>query len=112
MYLEVVVENKKKEPLTNVVFLRGGAVAVLIILRPSDSPDERYVVMTEQPRIPAGSLNFMEIPAGMLDPKDGNRFKGESDGRRMMRTATAPPRRKTTLLRAPFSYFQPLLLDT
>jgi ADP-sugar diphosphatase len=40
---------------------------VLMILRPTDDPDERYVVMTEQPRIPAGCLRFMEIPAGMID---------------------------------------------
>ena len=38
-----------------------------MILRPSDSEDERWVVMTEQARIPAGSLKFTEIPAGMLD---------------------------------------------
>jgi len=76
MYVEALVESKNGDRLPGVAFLRGGAVAVLIILRPSDSPDERYVVMTEQARIPAGSLSFMEIPAGMLDPKDGNKFDG------------------------------------
>jgi ADP-sugar diphosphatase len=64
------VQNSVNDSLPGIVFLRGGAVAVLIILRPFDSLDERYVVMTEQPRIPVGSLSFMEIPAGMKNPKD------------------------------------------
>jgi ADP-sugar diphosphatase len=55
------------QPLPGIAFLRGGSVAVLMILRPSDSLDERWVVMTQQPRVPAGSLSFFEIPAGMLD---------------------------------------------
>lgn len=40
---------------------------MLMILRPRDSSHERWVIMTEQARIPAGSLCFKEIPAGMLD---------------------------------------------
>ncbi|KAF2446692.1 NUDIX family hydrolase [Karstenula rhodostoma CBS 690.94] len=68
--LRAKVENAKGEDIPAVVFLRGGSVAVLIIVRPTDSLDERYVIMTEQARIPAGSLSFMEIPAGMIDPKD------------------------------------------
>jgi ADP-sugar diphosphatase len=61
------IRNKDDEALPGIVFLRGGSVAILMILRPRDSKDERWVVMTEQPRIPAGSLGFKEIPAGMLD---------------------------------------------
>ena len=75
LYLVATIENIRGEKLPYAVFLRGGSVAVLIILRPSDSLDERYVVMTEQPRISAGSLSFMEIPAGMLDPND-RKFAG------------------------------------
>jgi ADP-sugar diphosphatase len=45
-----------------------------MILRPRDSRDERLVVMTEQPRVPAGSLRFWEIPAGMVD--DAGTFSG------------------------------------
>lgn len=60
----------KSGSLPGIVFLRGGSVAVLIIVRPTDSLDERYVIMTEQARIPAGSLSFMEIPAGMIDRRD------------------------------------------
>ena len=65
--LRAEIKNNKNESLPGVAFLRGGSVAILMILRPSDSKNERWVVMTEQPRIPAGSLTFMEIPAGMID---------------------------------------------
>lgn len=61
------VRNENREYLPGIAFLRGGSVAMLMILRPSDSKTERWVVMTEQARIPAGSLRFMEIPAGMID---------------------------------------------
>jgi ADP-sugar diphosphatase len=43
---------------------------MLVMLIPDDVPkgkEERYVVLTVQPRIPAGSLEFVEIPAGMVD---------------------------------------------
>lgn len=61
------VRNEKNASLPGIIFLRGGSVAILMILRPSDSRTERYVIMVEQPRIPVGSLTFMEIPAGILD---------------------------------------------
>ncbi|KAB2109042.1 hypothetical protein AG0111_0g3488 [Alternaria gaisen] len=67
-------KNDKKLP--GIAFLRGGSVAVLMVLRPVDSRDERWVVMTEQPRVPAGSLRFVEIPAGMLD--DAGDFSGQA----------------------------------
>lgn len=56
--------------LLGTVFLRGGSVAILIILRPRDSTDDRYVIMAEQPRLPTGSLQFLEIPTGMIDAFD------------------------------------------
>ena len=44
---------------------------MLLILQPDDvSPsaeDEKQVILTLQPRIPAGSLSLAELPAGMLD---------------------------------------------
>lgn len=76
---EVKPEKESKSPkklkkaklnaksLFETVFLRGGSVAMLMILRPTDSRNERWVVLTEQPRVPACSLRFLEIPAGMLD---------------------------------------------
>ncbi|KAL1863036.1 hypothetical protein Daus18300_008192 [Diaporthe australafricana] len=67
-------QRKIPKSLPGTAFLRGGSVAMLMILRPKDSRDERYVILTEQPRLPAGSLQFLEIPAGMLD--DSDHFSG------------------------------------
>lgn len=50
---------------------------MLVMLIPDDAaPDseERYVVLTVQPRVPVGSLGFVELPAGMVD--DAGSFKG------------------------------------
>ena len=51
---------------------------MLLILQPNDVPsnseDEKHVILTLQPRIPAGSLSFAELPAGMLD--DAGTFAG------------------------------------
>jgi len=66
--MEAKIKNEADEKtLPGIVFMRGGSVAVLMILRPQGNTDERYVIMTQQPRIPAGSLSFFEIPAGMID---------------------------------------------
>jgi ADP-sugar diphosphatase len=65
--LSAVIKNSRRKTLPGIAFLRGGSVAMLMILRPKDSRDERWVVLTEQPRVPAGSLKFVEIPAGMID---------------------------------------------
>lgn len=49
---------------------------MMVIVQPDDvkEPNEdRWVVMTVQPRIASGSLAFVELPAGMVD--DGT-FKG------------------------------------
>jgi hypothetical protein len=70
--LHAVISNNKGERLPGIVFLRGPAVAMLVMLIPDDAPkgsDERYVVMTVQPRVPGCSLEFVEIPAGMVDDK-------------------------------------------
>jgi hypothetical protein len=74
-FVKIIADVRNSEgALPGIVFLRGGSVAMLMILRPSDSKNERWVVMTEQARIPAGSLRFMEIPAGMMDQH--GTFKG------------------------------------
>jgi ADP-sugar diphosphatase len=71
------IKNSAGAPLGGAVFLRGPAVAMLVMLIPDDVDDagtseeeERYVVLTKQPRVPAGSLDFTELPAGMLDDAD------------------------------------------
>ncbi|PWY75161.1 hypothetical protein BO70DRAFT_364240 [Aspergillus heteromorphus CBS 117.55] len=72
------VSNGNGETLPGSVFLRGGSVGMLLILQPDDvSPtaeSEKRAILTIQPRIPAGSLAFAEIPAGMLD--DSGSFAG------------------------------------
>ena len=49
-----------------------------LILQPDDvaknTEDEKHVILTLQPRIPAGSLSLAELPAGMLD--DAGTFAG------------------------------------
>ena len=49
-----------------------------MILQPDDTPEksenEKQVILTLQPRIPAGSLSLAELPAGMLD--DSGTFAG------------------------------------
>jgi ADP-sugar diphosphatase len=71
------VTNPEGERLPASVFLRGPSVAVLVLLVPEDAAhdsDERYAVLTVQPRVPAGSLAFVELPAGMVD--DAGSFAG------------------------------------
>ncbi|KAK4199850.1 putative hydrolase [Triangularia verruculosa] len=69
--LQADVRNDKDERLPGAVFLRGPSVAMLVFLIPddvtSDDTEERYVLLTVQPRIAAGSLGFVELPAGMVD---------------------------------------------
>jgi 8-oxo-dGTP pyrophosphatase MutT (NUDIX family) len=81
--LKAEVSNEDGEHLPGSVFMRGGSVAMLIILTPSDGPrgsgqnsgtHAEYAILTLQPRIPAGSLSFIELPAGMID--DSGTFAG------------------------------------
>ncbi|KAJ5609561.1 hypothetical protein N7528_010128 [Penicillium herquei] len=76
--LRADVSNSKGESLPGSVFLRGGSVGMLLILQPDDVPagteSGKWAILTIQPRIPAGSLAFAEIPAGMLD--DSGTFAG------------------------------------
>lgn len=72
------VSTANNSRLPGVIFLRGPAVAMLVVLIPDDQPtdslDEAYVILTVQPRIATGSLGFVELPAGMLD--DNSNFAG------------------------------------
>lgn len=74
-YVHEGEDDARADWLPGAVFLRGGSVAMLIIVQPEDAKgeEEKFVILTIQPRIAAGSLAFAEIPAGMLD---GNTFKG------------------------------------
>ena len=76
--LKAEISNDNGEKLPGSVFLRGGSVGMMLILQPDDVPanteDEKQVILTLQPRIPAGSLSLAELPAGMLD--DSGTFSG------------------------------------
>ncbi|EXJ80509.1 hypothetical protein A1O1_08654 [Capronia coronata CBS 617.96] len=111
--MKATVANGRGESLPGSVFMRGGSVAMMIVLtpemrrpKPNDNktdtdtdPDtdtdldtatvdggggsgkaqvisggEEYVILTLQPRIAAGSLSFVELPAGMID--DSGSFAG------------------------------------
>ena len=63
--------NGRKIP--SIVFMRGGAVSILVLLRCLDS-GERWVVCCRQPRVPVGKASLLELPAGMLD--DSGSFVG------------------------------------
>jgi hypothetical protein len=54
-----------------IVFMRGGAVGILVIL---ECDGREYTILTYQARVPVGCHNLPEVPAGMLDGS-GN-FKG------------------------------------
>ncbi|PUU78866.1 hypothetical protein B9Z19DRAFT_1101160 [Tuber borchii] len=72
--LSTSVKNPKGESIPGSVFLRGGSVTILLILELEEAKDERWAVLTVQPRIPAGSLEMVELPAGMID--DAGTFAG------------------------------------
>jgi ADP-sugar diphosphatase len=66
--LRATVQNDNGEKLPGSVFMRGGSVAMLILLSAENMPQAQvYALLTIQPRIAAGSMGFVELPAGMID---------------------------------------------
>lgn len=65
------MKNSDGESLPGSVFLRGPSVGMMVVLQPNDLPegsmDEKHVLLTVQPRVPAGTLGLVELPAGMVD---------------------------------------------
>ncbi|KAF2674948.1 NUDIX family hydrolase [Microthyrium microscopicum] len=65
------INNDQKDWLPGAVFLRGSSVAMMIILQPDDVPEtsdeDKFVILTVQPRTAGASLEFTELPAGMVD---------------------------------------------
>jgi predicted MFS family arabinose efflux permease/8-oxo-dGTP pyrophosphatase MutT (NUDIX family) len=55
------VTDTNGKPVAGIVFMRGGAVGMLVVL------NKKYAVLTVQPRVPTGAFDFVELPAGMLD---------------------------------------------
>jgi 8-oxo-dGTP pyrophosphatase MutT (NUDIX family) len=64
------IEYTRADGSTGIVpgaaLLRGPAVAILVLLRDSETGED-HVLLTVQPRVPIADPAFMEIPAGMLD---------------------------------------------
>ena len=69
--LQVFAKDPQGNDLPGIIFMRGGGVIILPIL---DTADGRFVICVRQARLPIGSLDSLELPAGMLDG-DGN-FSG------------------------------------
>lgn len=63
-----VVDKATGSKLPGIVFARGGAVAILMVL---ECDEESYVLLTEQARVPVGR-SILELPAGMLDGDRGD----------------------------------------
>ncbi|KAL3839044.1 hypothetical protein ACJIZ3_023635 [Penstemon smallii] len=63
-----VIDKETGKKVPGIVFARGPAVAVLILL---NSDGETYAVLTEQVRVPIGKL-ILELPSGMLDDDKGD----------------------------------------
>lgn len=59
-----VLDASTKQRIPGIVFMRGGSVGILPVFK---CKGKSYAVLTVQPRVPAGSFAFEEIPAGMLD---------------------------------------------
>lgn len=58
------ITDKSGKFIPGIVFMRGGAVGMLLVL---NCEGKKYTVLTVQPRIATGRFDFVEIPAGMLD---------------------------------------------
>ncbi|KAJ9556084.1 hypothetical protein OSB04_010698 [Centaurea solstitialis] len=63
-----VIDKETGQKVPGIVFARGPAVAVLILL---NSEGKTYTVLTEQVRVPVGRP-VLELPAGMLDDNVGD----------------------------------------
>ncbi|KFK31944.1 hypothetical protein AALP_AA6G180200, partial [Arabis alpina] len=63
-----ILDKETGQKVPGIVFARGPAVAVLILL---ESDGETYAVLTEQVRVPTGKI-VLELPAGMLDDDEGD----------------------------------------
>lgn len=68
--------------LPGVTVLRGGSVAMLVVIQETNSnkagtsKPEEYIVLTDQPRVPLGRTSYLEIPAGMIDEKPDTTDQG------------------------------------
>lgn len=54
----------------SIVFMRPDSVSILIVIYCPDN-QETYILLTQQSRLPVGTLVLTEIPAGTMDKNDG-----------------------------------------
>jgi ADP-sugar diphosphatase len=64
-FLKFKAHCKDDDPPPSIVFMRGGSVAIIMVIECEETGD-KYTVLTKQARVPIGQ-EFLEIPAGMLD---------------------------------------------
>lgn len=62
--LSATIHDAAGVVLPGIAFLRGGSVAILVLLTCEGND---YIALVKQARSPIGKYDFMEIPAGMLD---------------------------------------------
>lgn len=66
--LKPALVHPNGKDLPGITVLRGSSVGMLVILQESDTIEKtKYVALVQQPRVPAASTDFLEIPAGMID---------------------------------------------
>jgi ADP-sugar diphosphatase len=61
---KATITDKDGMFVPGIVFMRGGAVSILVIL---ECEGIEYTIITLQPRVATGNFCFPELPAGMLD---------------------------------------------
>ncbi|KAJ1652242.1 hypothetical protein IWQ61_007375, partial [Dispira simplex] len=49
--------------LPGIVFMRGGSIAILLILQADEEPHQEYTVLTVQPRLAVPDFTHPELPA-------------------------------------------------
>ena len=63
-----IVDHKTGNFVPGICFLRGSSVAILVILKCSET-NERFAVLVNQSRVPVGEYSCTELVAGMMDGK-------------------------------------------
>lgn len=68
VYAEANLTDKNGNRVPSKAFIRGDSVSIFLVLKDSLT-NEKFAVLTYQPRVPAGMYMF-ESPAGMIDEGD------------------------------------------
>lgn len=70
-----IIDNVTNNPIPGIVLIRGHSVGMIIVLECDTGRGvKKYTVLTKQARPATGNMDFIEIPAGMMD--SGNNFTG------------------------------------